>query len=542
MRKTLLFCFLTFILVMVPVLGACSNETTTTPAAPASTAKTTTSAAPTTSAAAAASVKINVALSSPLTTIDPTVSGGGGSQATILNVFEPLLNLDTNNKLIPNLVESWSMAADGKSLSMKLYSGLKFSSGDPVTSADVKWTLERYAANPGPTSAQLTQNFSGVEIIDDLNFKFVFPDINVQFLPQTCAGQMFILSKTQYDREGEDGWLKAPAGTGPYKITNWKEGQYVDLTYNDQYRGKKPQITDAHFIYTTDPATRVSQLQAGEVDMIYDVLPSSVAQLANAGYSRFDVVQPHDITLQFAFMTSDLPWSKVEVRKAIDYVIDKDLLNQKLFGGVFQKAVWQMPWELGYDASLDPAYKVDLAKAKDLMSQAGYAKGFEMPLYFPGFMSWGKDMVDYLTSALAQINITVKPMSIADFGSFMGTANKLHADPSQSGVLLFDNGWPGNPDPVINLTNGFYSIKDNTLFKNPDLDALISQALKTIDDTARANLVHQAYQIINDTLPFVPIALEVTVTVAKSNISYTPSVGNANTNSSPACLFDLTVK
>lgn len=103
-----------------------------------------------------------------------------------------------------------------------------------------------------------------------------------------------------------------------------------------------------------------------------------------------------------------------------------------------------------------------------------------------------------------------------------------------------DYGWPGNPEPVINLTNGFYMEKGNTLYDNKDVHALVSQALQTVDNTARAKLVSQAYTIVNGDLPFVPICLEVATAMMKSNITYTKGAGGMNAGA--ANMADLTVK
>lgn len=121
----------------------------------------------------------------------------------------------------------------------------------------------------------------------------------------------------------------------------------------------------------------------------------------------------------------------------------------------------------------------------------------------------------------------------------MGTVEDLHKGKGKPVVFLFDYGWPGNPEPVINLTNGFYMGKGNTLYDNKDVTSLIDQALQTMDDAARAKLVKQAYTTINNDLPFVPIALEVVTTMLKSNITYTKSVGGMNAG--PANLNDLSV-
>jgi ABC-type transport system substrate-binding protein len=123
----------------------------------------------------------------------------------------------------------------------------------------------------------------------------------------------------------------------------------------------------------------------------------------------------------------------------------------------------------------------------------------------------------------------------------MDTIRKMHDDATAEGVIVFDVGWPGNPDPVINLTNGFYSVKPNSVYHTPQLDALIAQALETADNTARAAILKQAYKLVDADLPFIPICLEVTSSSMKSGITFKQTMGGLNV-SGPTNLIDLTVK
>jgi peptide/nickel transport system substrate-binding protein len=280
-------------------------------------------------------------------------------------------------------------------------------------------------------------------------------------------------------------------------------------------------------------------LQAGEVDMITQTPWTSVATLEAAGFNRVDVPQPHDIALQFALLDPSVPWADVRVRQAINYAIDKEALINQLFGGVPQEGVWLLPWELGYDASLKPAYPYDLAKAQQLMEEAGLADGFTMPIVYASFMEWGADLADYISSALAAINIQVELTGVSTMPEFMGTVEDLHKGVGDPVVFLFDYGWPGNPEPVINLTNGFYMEKGNTLYDNPEVYDLVSQALQTVDNDARAELISQAYAIINDDLPFIPICLEVATAMTEPDIAY--QKGSGGMTAGPANMNDLTV-
>jgi peptide/nickel transport system substrate-binding protein len=474
-----------------------------------------------------------------MTSIDPCDFFSGAPPG----VYDTLVGFDENNKMVGHMAESWNLSADGKTLEFKL-KNIKFSTGDPFTADDVVFSVARNKEKNMPVAAQLTQNYSGVVAVDDHTVRFTFPAANVQFLPQTCA-MMNITSKAYYDRVGEDAYLKRPASSGPYKIVDWKEGQYIDVAYNENYWGKKPQIQNARFLAAFDQSTRVAMLQAGEVDMITQVTGANIAALQKAGFARVDIPQAHDIVIHFDLLSPNTPWSNLKVRQAINYAIDKNSIINTILGGSAQEALWLLPWELGYDPSLKPAYPYDLTKAKDLMKEAGYEKGFDLPLAYPTWMEWSKDLADYLASALKQININVKLTGVSDMPHFMPMVAEIHNNyvagkPTTPMCFLFDTGWPGNPEPVINLTNGFYMEKDNTLYDNKEVYALIKQALGTVDNAARAKLIKQAYAIINNDLPFVPIVLEVATSMMKSNIEYVPSIGGMTAG--PANLIDLRVK
>jgi peptide/nickel transport system substrate-binding protein len=482
--------------------------------------------------------------------------GYGGTQLTSVDpcdffsglppgVWEALVGFDGDNTMIPALAKSWEYLDGGKTLQFKLRDDIKFSSGDPFTAADVEFSLARNAERNMPVAGQLTQNYSGYEVVDDYTFNFYFPKVNVQFLPQTCA-MMPITSKTYYDRVGEDAYIDMPVCTGPYKIVDWQEGQYIDLAYNEYWRGDKPQILEAHYVVAFDGATRVAMLQAGEVDLINQCPGANVTTLEDAGFARVDIAVFHDIVVWFDLLTPDTPWSDVRVRQAINYAIDKEAIIDSMLCGPAQEGVWLRPYELGYDPSLKPAYPLDLAKAQQLMADAGYAEGFDFPIAYAAWMEWGSALADYLASALAQININVELTGISAFPDFADKWASMHnayvageeLPPTMN--LLFDVGWPGNPEVCINLTNALYMEKDNCLWDNAEVYDLVAEALQTLDNDARAALAKQAYAIINEELPMIPIVLEVAVTMMESNITYTASVGGMTAG--PLNLIDLTVE
>ena len=540
MKRRLTLGLLVLMLMVVPLLAACgAQEATTAPPTAAPTAAPTPTSPP-------AAVSINVAYPggfTGLTSVDPSDFFGAAPPG----VFEALIAQDANEALYGLLAESWEWSEDGLTLTMKLREGVVFSNGDPFTTADVEFSLLRSLEKNMPVIAQLSegQGYKGYEIVDDYTIKFLFTKVNVQFVPQTLVN-MYMGSKTYYDQVGEDAYIQMPVGTGPYKIVDWAEGQYVDISYNENYRGDKPQIDSAHFIASPDSATRVAMLQAGEVDMANQVPGASIEALEAAGFARVDIPQPHDIAIVFNLLAPDTPWQDVKVRQAINYAIDKQSLIATMLCGPLQEGVWALPTAPWYDSSLKPAYPYDLTMAQQLMEEAGYADGFTLPLTYL-VTEWGDELADYLASALAQINIEVELNAIAGMPDFMPAIAAVHnayvngeTVPATPAAFVYDPGWPGNPEVSIDLTNGFYMAKDNTLFDSPAIDALVDEVLSTLDDEARYEVAGQAWTAINDLLPVIPVGLEVQVNMMTPNITYIKSVGGMAAG--PTNLIDLKVE
>jgi peptide/nickel transport system substrate-binding protein len=479
-----------------------------------------------------------------LTSVDPTSQAGSNVVGIIINVFETLVSFDEDDQIIPWLAKDWEWSEDGTTLTLYLREDVVFSDGTAMTADDVVFSINRHQINNLSVSSQLTesQGYLGVDSSDDYTVNIHFSAPSAQFIGQTLGSGIYVISSEQYAEYGYDNadYPAIPVGTGPYKISDWAEGQYVDLVPNDLYWGDEPNFASARFIPATDESTKIAMLQAGEVDMITQVNGANIPTLEAAGYSRWDVEQAHNIVLIFDLVDETLPWNDIKVRQAIDYVIDQDAVIETIFNGQHKTAVWLKEWELGYQPEFSEAtLGYDVAEAQQLMADAGYADGFEMPLTYAAFMEWGTTLTDYLTAQLELINITVVPTGISDFMEFMDAQNNLHDPHTEGGcVFLFDVGWPGNPDPIINLTNGFYGGKSNCLYYRSDLDEIIDEALRTVDDAARADLITQAYEIITADMPVVPLMLEVSTSISVASVVYTKSYGGMGAG--PIKLCDLT--
>jgi peptide/nickel transport system substrate-binding protein len=467
------------------------------------------------------------------------------------NIFEPLIGQDADEALIPLLAESWSWSSDGLTLTVNLQDDVVFSSGDPFTSADVIFSFDRHRQYNMPAIAQFSpeQGFDRYEADGDYTVKFYFTKKNVQFVPQTLAMNAMI-SKAYYDRVGEDDYKALPVGTGPYKIDNWESDVSIDVVYNELYRGDKPEIESATFLVYSSPENGVAMLEAGEADLLSQAPGSSITELEGLGYNNIPVVMFHALALVFNLVgDGDQPWDHLEVRQAINYAINKDQIKGSLICGPIQDGTWVLPLSPWYDAyadkGLDPSYDYDLSTARDLMAAAGYAAGFDFPLCYLATETV-TPLAEYLTSALAEININVELDGIAGMPDFMGAIGGIHyayfggeATPASPGAFLYDPGWPGNPEVAIDLTNGFYSGKDNTLFDDGAIDALVDQVLSELDDSTRYGLAADAWELIDDLLPAIPVGQEVQTNFSIPTVVYIKSIGGMMQG--PRQLVDLRI-
>ena len=467
----------------------------------------------------------------------------GGQQPTVIdpsdyssvdpisgNVFEALVYFNENGEITPRLATSWSFSNDNKVLTMNLRKDVRFSNGTPFTARDVVFSLNRSRIKNTAIEDQLRTGFEGVEAVDNYTVRFVFEKPNAQFLYQTCA-MLYIISEADFNKVGEKAFIQNPIGTGPYKFVEWKAGQYIDLVANDNYWGDKPQIKEARFILVPDDNTRVNMLKAGEVDMITNVPWETVASFSKSGFNITKVHLPHSIALTFGLINKRAPWSDVRVRQAINYCIDKEAIISKLCHGIPEKLEWMMEWELGFDPSLKSAYPYNPQRAKELMIEAGYPDGFEMQVIYNPNIANLKNIVEYVSISLKQIAINCSLMGLNFGPEFFGKMRSLHEDPEAKAVAIWEIGGPGNPDPIINLTNQYYSGKPSGLYNTPELDASIEKGLTTIDNKERKKLIQRAYQTIDKDLPVIHILRTCYVYISTQNLIYKPSYESQCTHS-----------
>lgn len=340
-------------------------------------------------------------------TLDPTFDTSAQAQGVYRAMYEPLITIGEGGAVKPALAQSWK-DIDPLTWRITLRKGVRFHNGQEFTSADVKFTLERVL--DAKTKAPWKPRITLVEKIETPDpFTVVIKTSQPFGTLMKNLAVIYILPAKLWQTKGDENFLDPPVGTGPFKFVQWTKESVIQLARNDSYWGKKPQIDSLVFKHMPEASTRLAALEAGEVDLIYEVPPEQVERLKGKGYQVSPVPIGFSQVVQLK-TTMGGPLTDKRVRQAMNYAVDKDAIVKSLFLGYAMKLEGQLagPDGFGYGPGLK-AYPYDPAKAKELLREAGYPQGFEV-VWETAIGQYPKDreLVEVVAAQLAEVGIRAK--------------------------------------------------------------------------------------------------------------------------------------
>ena len=466
-------------------------------------------------------LKITVVLPAEPDTLDPTTTRFSVTSAPISNnIFERLVDLTPDGKFVPGIA-SWKVSPDGKIVEFTLRKGVKFHSGDPLTTKDVEFSHNR-ALKSNPTHQVAMRNLDRFEIVDNYTCRFIFKKPSVLFIP---TRSLTVVSASYYNRVGEDQFVRNPVGTGPYKFAGWKLGEYIDVTANDNYWGAKPQVKEARFKFVKEDSTRVAMLKSGEADIIMSTPYAMVKDVESAGYKTVRLPTHPPTSIRFHTTNPDVPWFKRDVRLAIAMAIDGDAIVKNLFQGIPGRFARLAPGDLGYDPNLKQ-YPYDPKKAKELLAQAGYPNGFEMPLYYyVGRIAGQKETAEAVALYLNAIGVKAKIQGV-EGPQMLDMVRAAHGDPKAVNVGLATSPMANLPEPTEALATTYYSKERMNTYTNPKFDTLVEIIQTTMDNKRRSELIRLGVKMIHEDVATVQLFTATDVYAMKSKIEFIPTKKN----------------
>lgn len=462
--------------IMIAFTG-CSTQNTGSSSANASSAST--------SSVAQGPAMVKIALGSEPDNLDPMLSAATDTSAVMMNVYEGLLGFNQKGEFIPAIAESYNISSDELIYTFKIKKGIQFHNGKDCTAQDVKYTYEKLAGLDGSKAlnSTLAAELVKVECPDDYTAVLTLKAKDAGFLSKATIS----IQQKSYDQNST-----LPVGTGPYKFVEYTKGQKIVLEKNDKYStiaDRKPTVDKVEFEIMTDENAKLMALKSDSLD-IAGVTPTN----ANALGSNFNIVKgPQNMVQVFALNNKVKPLDNLKVRQAICYAIDKDeIINAVVDGDGTKVESFLSPSMATYYNDKLKAYSTDTAKAKELLKEAGYEKGFDLTIKVPSNYQTHVDTAQVIKSQLAKVGINVK-IELIEWAQWLdGVYGKRDYEATvigHSGKL--------DPQDFLNRFSTTYA-KNYFNFSNPDYDALIKQGATTADQSRRGEIYKQSQQMLVD--------------------------------------------
>jgi len=486
----------------------------------------------------AAAADITVAYDSDPVTLDPHEQLSAGVLQMSHMLFDPLLRFTQDLDFEPRLATKWERI-DEKTFRFTLRKGVTFHSGNKLTADDVVWTFDRL---------KKSQDFKGIFApfekltkIDDYTFDLVsydaFPLVlhtATYLFPMDSkfySGSIDGVDKSAIIKHGNSFSSTHVSGTGPYIVTSREQGVKVEFKRFDNYwdTESKGNVDNITLVPIKENATRVAALLSGDVDMIYPVAPNDQKRVART--KNIDLVTlggTRIITFQLN-QDANPALKDARVRQAIVYAINNDAIVKKIMKGFATTAGQQGPeGYAGYDASLTPRY--DLKKAKQLMKEAGYAKGFKLSMMAPNNRYVNDAQIaQAAASMLSKIGITVDLKTMPK-AQYWPEFDKCSAD-----MMMI--GWHADTEDSANFSEFLTMTRNKETgkgayncghYSNAKVDALVEKANIETDLVKRSSMLQEVEQILYNEAAFVPLHWQNLAWGAKSNVNITPIVNSMN--------------
>ncbi|WP_095199828.1 ABC transporter substrate-binding protein [Mesorhizobium carmichaelinearum] len=413
--------------------------------------------------------------------LDPTAGAAAAiREVTYANVFEGLTRIGPNSEVLPDLAESWTVSDDGKVYTFKLHTGVKFHDGSDFSADDVKFSLDRARAeNSVNAQKQLFAAIDKVDVVDPATVKVTLTHPQGSFLYNMGWGDAVIVSPKSADTNKEK-----PVGTGPFKFENWAKGSSITLVKSDHYWGAPAFLEKVEFRIVPDAAAAVPALLSGDIQAFPFFDPDSVSQVKDDPRFKVVVGATEGETI-LSINNKKPPFDKLQVRQAISYALDRKAIIDGASAGLGLPIGSHMSPANKYYVDLTGRYPHDVAKAKELLKEAGLENGFKATLRLPP-TSYARLGGEIVASQLRDvgINLEIIPVEWAQWLDQVFTKKDYD-------LTIVSHTEPNDID--------IYARKDYYFnYDNPAFNKVIADLELTSDEAKRKDLYAQAQKILAD--------------------------------------------
>ena len=452
--------------------------------------------------------------------MDPAEAYEFSGIEVITNVYDRLIRYEAEDltKMVGGVAESWTIGDGGQTITLKLRPNQTFESGAPVTAEDAAFSLQRVVIldkTPGFLLSQLGWTKDNVTASitapDPMTLQLKVPDkfaptLVLNLLSSVVGSVVEKKVAMAHDAGGDMGnaWLKShSAGSGAFRLVSWKPNDSVTMVANPGYRLGAPTIKRVVIRNVAEPATQRLLLQKGDVDIARDLTPDQVTALKGDASVRTESL-PGSQIWYLAMDQSEPHLANPKVREALKDLIDYQGMTDTFLKGRMVPHETFLP--TGFFGALDYApFKFDVARAKALLADAGYADGFAINLVTFG-TSPGIDIAQSLQQTLGQagIKVTLNPVEEKQlYTEYRGRKHQLallnwgpdYLDPHTNA-----DGFAFNPDDSDTAKHRVLAWRNHWLI--PEISKQTTDAAQEVDAGRREAMYHDLQKVVTDTGPF----------------------------------------
>jgi peptide/nickel transport system substrate-binding protein len=483
--------------------------------------------------ASVAATPLRISITSDIRSTEPGVNRDANTDAFLLHIVEGLVAYGEDAEIKPLLADSWSVSPDGKVYTFKLRSGVTFQNGAPLTSADVLWSWKFF--NDPKTGWRCATDFDGhgslkvvsVEAPDAQTVVYTLDKANGLFLgtlARTDCGGAGVVHRDSVKADGS--WDK-PIGTGPFKLGEWKRGEFISLLKYDKYanRGgkrdgfagsKRPLVDEVRFMVVPDESTAKAALARGNIDVIQDLSYSDVKTMEKTPHVKVAHAPVMSMTA-LLIQTQDPVMANLKLRQAIAAAIDYKQLAEAVTEGLAQPNNSVVPLVSSYYGTVEKqGWTYDPALAQKLLKESGY-QGQPITMYANKRYPQSYNSAVIIQAMLQAVGITVK----LEVNEWATQLDRYNAGKYQ--MMTFP--YSARLDPASNFetVSGDKTKQPRKIWDNPKALALLDQATLESDHAKRQQQFDDLHRMFIADVPSIPLYNGLDIGAFRDNIvGYTP--------------------
>ena len=410
-----------------------------------------------------------------------------GTREVLFNIFEGLVKPNSDGEMIPAVAEKYTLSEDGTTYTFTLREGVKFHNGQTVTAEDVVYSINRCAAVPEGQEKPLVAAFSAVKSVEALDEKTVAVTIaqrDLEFISYMTAAII------PADYENQD---TAPVGTGPFKFVSRTPQQDFVMERFEDYWGAPAWLDKVTYKICENADALVMNLNGGSIDLCAHLTSAQASQLNQ----NFQVLEGTMNLVQAIYLNNQAkPFDNQLVRQALCYAIDRQGIMDMVADGhgtAVGSSIYPAFTKYFLPELVDK-YPHDVAKAKELLAQAGYPDGFDMTISVPNNYQPHMDTAEVVAEQLreAGINVTIQPV---EWSTWLDTI--YNGRQFQATVVGVDAANMTARAMLERFTSDYG--KNFINYNNPAYDALFQQAINAQDEATQTDLYKQMETMLADT-------------------------------------------